>query len=304
MPVNVTCACGAAYNLKDEYAGSQLSCPKCGAVITVPALPPAPPVHAQTGDPAFARDKFLLNQKHFAIREKYAVAGEDGAALMYVERPRHFFVNMLAIFGGLTAGFVNYLVFGFMAQAITTNTKSLPLALLLLLLYLWIIFGSFFVIFVASMALSRKRHVTVYRDESKEEVLLSVLQDRKIQLLSAWYTVTDPQGNVVAKLGKKYLHNIFRKRWYCRGADGALLFIAKEDSIILSILRRFLGSFFGLLRTNFIIYDRSENMLGEFNRRMTLLDRYILDMTADPLRAVDRRLALALGVMLDTGEKR
>jgi len=43
---------------------------------------------------------------------------------------------------------------------------------------------------------------------------------------------------------------------------------------------------------------------GEFNRKLTILDRYVLDMRADTTRSLDRRIALALGVMLDTGERR
>jgi len=35
-----------------------------------------------------------------------------------------------------------------------------------------------------------------------------------------------------------------------------------------------------------------------------LLDRYVLDLKADRARELDRRVALALGVMLDTGERR
>jgi hypothetical protein len=31
---------------------------------------------------------------------------------------------------------------------------------------------------------------------------------------------------------------------------------------------------------------------------------YVLDMSADPQHLMDRRIALALGVMLDTGERR
>ena len=45
-------------------------------------------------------------------------------------------------------------------------------------------------------------------------------------------------------------------------------------------------------------------MIGEFRRKMTILDRYALDLTADRARAFDRRIAVALGVMLDTGERR
>ncbi len=300
MPINVTCACGSAYTLKDEYAGSQLACPKCGAAIAVPALPPAPPVHAQEGDPAFARDKFLLNQRHLAINEKYGVADEEGKEIMYVERPRYVLVNTLALFGGILAGLANYLVAGSLLHALKDSAP----ALVLVPVSLWTVFGSFFVIVVAAQALSKKRHLTVYRDDSKGEVLLTVLQDKKIQILTGGYTVTDPQGNVVGLLVKKYLHNVFRKRWYGLAQDGAGLFVAKEDSIILSILRRFLGSFFGLLRTNFIVLGKDGVLLGEFNRKMTILDRYVLDMSEDSLRSVDRRLALALGVLLDSGEKR
>jgi hypothetical protein len=45
-------------------------------------------------------------------------------------------------------------------------------------------------------------------------------------------------------------------------------------------------------------------VFGEFNRKFTLLDRYVLDLSLDPDRTFDRRFALALGVMLDTGERR
>jgi hypothetical protein len=64
---------------------------------------------------------------------------------------------------------------------------------------------------------------------------------------------------------------------------------------------------FGLLRTNFIILagdgsDRRE--LGQFNRKFTLFDSYVLNMSTDPEQTIDRRLAVAIGVMLDTGERR
>jgi len=45
-------------------------------------------------------------------------------------------------------------------------------------------------------------------------------------------------------------------------------------------------------------------VIGEFKRKFTILDRYVLDMSGDPQRLMDRRVALALGVMLDTGERR
>src|SRR5439155_1383823 len=92
-------------------------------------------------------------------------------------------------------------------------------------------------------------------------------------------------------LWKNYLYNIVRKRWYVKAPDGTTLYVAKEDSIILSLLRRFLGPLFGLLRTNFIIVrNGSEDVVGEFNRKFTLLDRYVLDLKADRARELDRRV--------------
>jgi hypothetical protein len=45
-------------------------------------------------------------------------------------------------------------------------------------------------------------------------------------------------------------------------------------------------------------------VLGEFNRKLTLFDRYVIDVRGDVEGILDRRVALALGVMLDTGERR
>jgi len=87
--------------------------------------------------------------------------------------------------------------------------------------------------------------------------------------------------------------------------DGRPLAMAIEDSIVLSLLRRVLGTLFGVLRTNFLLVRGEDaEVFGEFNRKFTLLDRYVLDLSADPARIFDRRIALALGVMLDTGERR
>ena len=64
----------------------------------------------------------------------------------------------------------------------------------------------------------------------------------------------------------------------------------------------------GFLRANFILVtpqpDNTEITRGEFNRNFTVLDRYVLDLTRDRPRLIDRRIAIALGVLLDTGEHR
>ena len=160
-------------------------------------------------------------------------------------------------------------------------------------------------IFVVYIALEQKRHVEFYRDEGRGEKLLRVIQDSKIQLLTATYTVTDAAGTSIGTFSKNYLWDIIFKRWDCRDPRGRMLFKAREDSFVKALLRRFLGPLLGLLRLDFVFCDPvSGDELGRFNRSFTLLDRYVLDMANDRGRRIDRRLALAMGVMLDTGEKR
>ena len=41
MPIAITCACGKALNVKDEFAGRTVKCPGCGQGVTVPAGGPS-----------------------------------------------------------------------------------------------------------------------------------------------------------------------------------------------------------------------------------------------------------------------
>jgi len=334
MGIPVTCVCGQSYNLKEQFAGQMLRCPKCNSEIQVPQIadfapPPPPPLPTyasaqQTApttsfasveaeplaqpdfattaaapprrppDPVFNRDKFLLRQKAIAISAKYFVWDERGQTIMFIVRPAHLFRNLLAAFAGIGAGFGFMILMIFAATAAGAD-----------FLFAIGILGAFVVGFIVGIRLYRKRHVTFYRNEQKQGKLLEVYQDQKVQILTATYQVMDDQGELLARLKKVYIYNIFRKRWYCYKPDGTLWCVAKEDSIILSLLRRFLGTLFGFLRTNFVILEgNTDKVIGEFNRKFTLLDRYVLDMSRDHPPRLDRRVALALGVMLDTGERR
>jgi uncharacterized protein YxjI len=295
MSVVVSCRCRNTYTLKDEYAGQLVECPQCGAVNKAGASTLTPKSQA---DESLNRDIFLLRQKHFAINQKYHVFDEQGNPILYVERPTYFFRTLLALAGGWIAMMGVYLVGMGAASAQVRNGGTGGLAVLVML-------AAPVVFVVVAMGLSKKRHVTFYRDESKAQRMFDILQDRKVQFPMRTYTVRDASGSTLASLKKNYLYNIFRKRWEMRSPSGALMCVAKEDSIILSLLRRVLGPLWGLLRTNFIITrGESDTVIGEFKRKLTILDRYVLDVSSDRRRDVDRRLALALGVMLDTGERR
>jgi uncharacterized protein YxjI len=293
MSVRVICQCGTSYELKDEFAGKLVKCPQCGRENRVPG---AVTVTGMTG--VFDRDVFLLRQQLLKISEKYDVCDEQGNKIIFVERPAHFLRNLGALLAGLAVGALVLVAFGALAD-MNRGTAIEPVFAILAIVGMVVGFLG------VAIALSAKRHVTFYRDQSKRERLLEILQDKKIQVLTTTYTVNDPSGRCLALLWKSNLSNIIRKRWTVKSPEGQVLYIAKEDSIILSLLRRLIGPLLGVLRTNFIIVrEGSDAAVGEFNRKFTILDRYALDLKADAARRFDRRIALALGVMLDTGERR
>jgi uncharacterized protein YxjI len=296
VAITVDCDCGKTYRLKDEMAGRRVECPACRKVLRVEALVPT----AQA-DPVFDRDRFLLRQKHLAISQKYYVWDDHGAVLLFVERPTHLLRTLGVLFGTIGVVFASVMGVVFLA-VLLANVSEVAATIAVVLGGLAGIVATI----ATAVALSPRRHVHFYRDDSRSEQVLQVLQDQKFVLLTATYTVLDAQGEILARLRKNYLHNIFRKRWYCLAPDDKIICLALEDSIILALLRRVLRDLlFGLLRVNFVIVAADgEHILGEFNRKFTLLDRYVLDLSRDPERTLDRRVALALGVMLDTGERR
>jgi uncharacterized protein YxjI len=314
MPITLTCSrCRRTFRLKDEFAGRKVRCPECEAVQVVPESEAGESLFTldeEDGDggslhPSFSRDRFLFRQKLMTISEKYVVWDDEQRPILFIERPAHAVRQVLGALATATVFIVTFVLaliagFALMDKVEPKWIGGLVLAILI----------------VASMAstagvlikLTPKRHIYFYADETKEDLLLQVLQDQKFLLVNATYTVLDPQGNPLGRMRKNYLYNFLRKRWDVQDAEGRLLLIAREDSLLLSLLRRVLGPFFGFLRTNFILAvpepDGVGVTRGEFNRNFTIFDRYVLDLTRDRPRMIDRRLAVALGVLLDTGEHR
>jgi hypothetical protein len=231
-----------------------------------------------------------MRQRVFTIQEKYEIWDEAGRPILFVERPGHYLRNLSAVFGGLFAGFVIAAPFFWASNRFEIVGPSVFGVVVALPTFI-----------VVTALLSKKRHVHFYRDDSKRELLLEVLQDQKLPFLTHTFTVNEPGGRTIARLQKNMLTDLFRKKWSCAAPDGRALWEAKEDSILLALVRRF---FTRLVPLCFIFCLPGGQVVGEFNRKFTLLDRYVLDLSRDVARALDRRVAVAMGVMLDTGERR
>ncbi len=313
MPITITCSgCGKSFRLRDEIAGSKVRCSECETVLVVPGVVPEEVTlelpSASAADQlhsAFDRDRFLLRQKMISISEKYVVWDDQQRPILFIERPAHFWRNVL---GALLAALVFSLTFGGSAAIGAAISQTIQPSWVGFLVIAVLMALSLFLTILLVINLSPKRHISFYTDESKQELLLQVLQDKKFQPIVATYTVLTAEGEPLAQMKKNYLFNFFRKRWDVLDVRGNSVLVAREDSLLLSLLRRVLGPMLGFLRANFILVvpqaGNTELTRGEFNRNLTLFDRYVLDLSRDRPRMIDRRLAIALGVLLDTGENR
>jgi len=156
-----------------------------------------------------------------------------------------------------------------------------------------------------------RRNITVYHDATKKDPVLFIDQDHFWELFDRTYTVRTPDGEQLARLSRNNFSSLFRRSWEIRAATGNLIVKVREDTVALAVVRRLLNFLpFGdlLMKTDFhfIAYDPAgnERKIGSFDRRIGLFDKYVLDLSADSQRTLDRRVGLAAAILLDTAEKR
>ena len=235
-------------------------------------------------------DLYQFRQKALALSPTYDIFDEEGRPVLHVVRPIKYLRTFLAL-GGYLATLA---YFGILAWVGYRYWPGAPL----ILIPMGLITAS-----LVSLLIQPYRHVYVFADDTRAQLHMAIVQERKFILLTAPYTLVDGAGNEISRFEKNYLYNIVRKRWRAFAPDGTQVADAWEDSIPKSLARRVVGPLYGLLRTNFIL-TRQGQRLGEFNRKFTLFDRYVLDLRADPGRTLERRVAVAMGLLLDTGESR
>lgn len=159
-----------------------------------------------------------------------------------------------------------------------------------------------------------RRSITVFSDDSKTEVLMSLTQDHLWEMFHRNYTVADAGGQVIGLCSRNNLTSLFRRNWNIMDPAGAIIARARENSLLLCMVRRvldlipyieFIG---GIVRTDFDFLmtgaGGQEEKIGAFKRRFSIFDKYVLDLSEDSERNLDRRVALGVAILLDTGEKR
>lgn len=270
---------------------------------TTEYLPPAGEMEAP-GNPApdpafgaylqqlFAYHFLNVRQKIFTLAERYHVTDEAGQGRFYVVRPPRIFLNLVSSLGGL-AVIILTLVLAY--RLLFVAGMILPAIVVFLV-------GGNIANFLR-LLLAPYRDITIYTDESEQYPVLFIRQENKLAFYRR-YGIYDAMGGFVAEARRNTVASFWRRRWKVHTPAGELICLVEEDSLFLAILRRWLGPLWGLLRTNFDFRLPDGTRVGEFNRKLTFIDSYFLDLRGDPWMLIDRRVCLAMAILLDTAEGR
>jgi uncharacterized protein YxjI len=161
--------------------------------------------------------------------------------------------------------------------------------------------------FVRQKKLAIREDIRFYRDDSEQDELFRIKARSVLDTGGSRYDVLAGDD----KLGT--LHHDFRKSlirttWRVLDADEQETAIAHERSPVMAILRRVIdfvpdvGGFIPIPYNFDFLVDGTK--VGEMNRKFQLRDRYVLDLSNDTARRIDRRLAVALAIGLDALQNR
>jgi len=162
------------------------------------------------------------------------------------------------------------------------------------------------VAYVRQKRMAIKEDIRFYADEAETNELFRIAARSVFDIGGARYDVF-AGSEKLGVLEHQFKASLLRSTWRVRGGDDTELMIARERSMPLAIARRLVdfvpyGEWVPIpYNFDFVVDGR---VAGTMNRKFQLRDRYVLDLGGDTERRVDRRLALALVIGLDTLQNR
>jgi len=162
------------------------------------------------------------------------------------------------------------------------------------------------VAYVRQKKMAIKEDIRFYGDESETTELFRIKARSILDTGGSRYDVFAGEERL-GVLEHQFGASLLRSTWRVRDGADAELLIARERSLPLAILRRVI---------DFVPYGdivpipynfeflMGEQVVGGMDRKFQLRDRYVLDLTGDHEQRVDRRLAIALAIGLDTLQNR
>jgi hypothetical protein len=169
------------------------------------------------------------------------------------------------------------------------------------------------VAYVEQKTFALKEDLRFWADESKSWELFRVKARQRFDP-AARYRVTDGGGKDIGELAKAFRRSLARSTWRVHSPGGDEIAWATERSLFRSLFRRVItlggfipivGDVLGLIPIRYHFdFFHGDQPIGGLERRFGIRDRYVLDLSGDHARVVDRRLGIALAVAMDALQAR
>ena len=162
--------------------------------------------------------------------------------------------------------------------------------------------------FVRQKKLAIKENIKFFADEGETQEIFHIQARTWLDTGGSKYDVVDAQEGSIGLLEHLFKQSLLRSTWRISNAAGEEVAVARERSQVMAILRRaidFVPDYGGLIPIpyNFDILA-GDRAIGRMDRKFKLRDQYVLDLSADTEKTLDRRLAIALAIGLDTLQNR
>ena len=162
--------------------------------------------------------------------------------------------------------------------------------------------------YVRQKKLAIREQIRFFADEAETQELFHIQAQTWLDTGGSRYDVVDGHEGNIGLLEHVFRKSLFRSTWRVSSPLGEELAVARERSQAMAIARRlidFVPDIGGLIPIpyNFEILA-GDQVIGALDRKFQLRDRYVLDLSADAERVLDRRLAIALAIGLDTLQNR
>jgi uncharacterized protein YxjI len=163
------------------------------------------------------------------------------------------------------------------------------------------------VAYVRQRRMAIKEDIRFYGDENESTEVFRIKARSIFDIGGARYDVTAADGSPIGVLEHSFGKSLFRSTWKVTDHDGGEVAIAQERSLPMAIARRVVdfvpyGEWLPIPYNFDLLMDG--RVIGHMNRKFQLRDRYVLDLSGDHERSLDRRLAIALAIGLDTLQNR
>jgi hypothetical protein len=163
------------------------------------------------------------------------------------------------------------------------------------------------VAFVRQKKLAIKEDIRFYGDEDETDELFRIKARSMLDFGGSRYDVFAGEEKI-GQLWHKFGESLIRTTWHVGGPAEEEVALARERSTAAAIGRRvidfvpYVGGYIPIPYNFEILLDGE--VVGGMDRKFKLRDQYVLDLSGDREKKLDRRLAIALAIGLDTLQNR